>query len=92
MDSVPASCLEYSSPMRLRLVTSRMIKSMDLSTSWPGSVTRLSRLPWRAKMSTPNSSSSSRMALLMPGCEVCRALAVSVRLRLRRMASCTNLN
>ena len=27
---------------------------MDLSTCWPGSVMRLSRLPWRGKTSTPN--------------------------------------
>jgi hypothetical protein len=47
-----------------------MMISMDFSTCWPGSVTRRSRLPWRAKMSTPSSSSSSRMALLMPGCDV----------------------
>ena len=63
-----------------------------VSTCSPGSVTRRRRLPWRAKMSTPSSSSSSRMALLTPGCEVCSALAVSVRLRLRRTASCTKRN
>lgn len=44
------------------------------------------------KMSTPSSSSSSMMALDTPGWEVCRALAASVRLRLRRAASCTKRN
>src|SRR6188472_1732152 len=78
--------------MRFRLPTSRMITSMAFSTSTPGSVTRRSRLPWRAKMSTPSSSSSSRIALEMPGCEVNSALAVSVRFRLRRTASWTNRN
>ena len=58
----------------------------------PGSVTRRRRLPWRAKMSTPSSSSSSRMALRCPGCEVNSALAVSVRFRLRRTASWTKRN
>ena len=62
------------------------------TTCSPGSVTLFKRLPWRAKISMPNSSSSSMMALETPGCEVCKALAVSVRLRLRRTASWTNLN
>lgn len=44
------------------------------------------------KMSTPSSSSSSMMALETPGCEVCRALAASVKFRLRRTASCTKRN
>ena len=78
--------------MRFRLATSRRMISIAFSTSWPGSVTRRKRLPWRAKMSMPSSSSSSRMALLMPGCEVNSALAVSVRFRLRRTASCTKRN
>ena len=78
--------------MRFRLPTSRMMISTAFSTSRPGSVTRLRRLPWRAKMSMPSSSSSSRIALLMPGCEVNSALAVSVRFRLRRTASCTKRN
>jgi hypothetical protein len=64
-----------------------MISSTDLSTSCPGSVMRRSRLPWRAKISTPSSSSSSMIALLMPGCDVYSAFAVSVRFRLRRAAS-----
>ena len=58
----------------------------------PGALSGLRRLPWRAKISTPSSSSSSRMALEIPGCEVNKALAVSVRFRLRRMASCTKRN
>ena len=40
----------------------------------------------------PSSSSNSMMAFDTPGCDVCSALAVSVRLRLRLTASCTNLN
>jgi len=46
----------------------------------------------RAKISTPSSSSNSIMALETPGCEVCNALAASVKLRLRRTASCTKRN
>ena len=78
--------------MRFMLATSRRITSMALSTSLPGSVTRRRRLPWRTNRSMPSSSSSSRMALEMPGWDVNSAFAVSVRFRLRRTASCTKRN
>ena len=87
MDKVPESWVLYCSPMRLKLLTSRKMISMLLSTCSPGSVMRFKRLPWRPKISMPSSSSNSNMALDTPGCEVCRALATSVRFRLRRTAS-----
>jgi len=87
IDSVPVSWALYCSPMRLRLPTSRRMMAMLSSTCWPGSVMRFRRLPWRVKMSMPSSSSSSMIAFDTPGCEVCSALAASVRFRLRRAAS-----
>ena len=45
------------------------------------------RLPARAKMATPSSSSSSMMALEMPGCDVCSTRAAAVMLNFWRTAS-----
>jgi hypothetical protein len=42
----------------------------DLEHRPPGSVTAVRRLPPRSKTITPSSSSSSRICLEIPGCEV----------------------
>jgi hypothetical protein len=55
-------------------------RSMMGSSVLPGGVSPVSRLPARVNISTPSSSSSSRICRLMAGWEVKRTDATSVRL------------
>ena len=67
-------------PIAPHALSNRPIVLPDSSTRRPGSVKPRMRLPWRVKISTPSSSSSSMMAFDTPGCDVNKALAASVRL------------
>ncbi|MNC95086.1 hypothetical protein D3C83_121100 [compost metagenome] len=56
-----------------------------------GSVISRMRLPLRMKRSTPSSSSSRRICLLIPGWEVCRNPAAPEKLRPCRAISSASL-
>ncbi|MNF96019.1 hypothetical protein D3C84_787950 [compost metagenome] len=70
MDSVPFFSLENSWAICLMLSTLRRISPAVVMIRSPAGVTRVRCLPLRANTSTPSSSSSRRICLLMPGCEV----------------------
>ena len=64
------------------------IDSISWSTRWarfttwsPAGVIRVSERPRRLNIVKPSSVSSSRICLLMPGCDVCRLLDAAVMLR-----------
>jgi hypothetical protein len=72
-----------------RLPASCSRRSTIGSTISPGGVSPVSLFPARTKISTPSSSSSSRIWRLIPGCDVCRTSATAVRLKPVRAASRT---
>ena len=70
MASVPVSSLLNSAPTRFRLSSLRSARRAVATIDLAAGVSAASRLPWRTKIGTPSSSSSCRICLLMPGCDV----------------------
>lgn len=77
---------------RRRFSASSSIRSISWCTALPGSVSPVSRLPRRMKISTPSSSSRSLICFDTPDCDVYSTFATSVRFMFWRTASRTNRN
>src|SRR6187551_1428928 len=81
MESEPRSDCLRSLARLLSACASRSMRSARAATSSPAGVRRLRARPSRTNSVRPSSSSSRRICLLTPGCEVCRAWAAVVTLR-----------